>query len=573
MGEASTGGVMIRGRAKLEPVDQSYEQLLERAMAKAPRPEVFEEHEAAFWRAVVSNNELDFYGTAMMQPSLDTYVNNLVDGVSYQDSHNWGKLGLGQSIYGEQTEKPSETVDIIGEPLREVHGTFMTLRGLELGGQSTDTFLAAIQSGTWRDVSIGFWASDVRCSICGKQSFEWWKEDGCTHIPGVEYKNEKTGKMELAWGGVWDGRLLETSQVYDGATPGAQVSQVIVKANALAEERMLDPGTIRAVEHRYQTRLRQPVSQFPVTSQMGDASISYGAAGTNGAGTWVSPDGYQYRLVATTGGSSVTINGEGSDMARKAKGQGEVADRAAIEARLRASGVAVAGEDGDTITLEAIDEDGQRLLDEQGRATVVLEVEDEAVTLSADEDDEGEDEIDEDTEIEAIADEDAEDEEEGDDAGDGDEGDDDAERAARAAAPVEDVLAGERARLAPHGIKLGKNPVMAVRKLGDALVELRRQNAELAKDADLGKRYRKDVVGQAIAEGVRAHGANFKQEQFRAMLETLTVEQVELQRDAWKEIAERALRQGPDLRSADGFREPSVDELNTRRHKRGAHKA
>lgn len=78
----------------------------------------------------------------------------------------------------------------------------------------------------------------------------------------------------------------------------------------------------------------------------------------------------------------------------------------------------------------------------------------------------------------------------------------------------EDALAEERARLATHGIRLGRDAVGAVRVLADALISARAAHdalndemTSLRAEAADGRAYRADLVAQLHAEGVRALGS------------------------------------------------------------------
>lgn len=468
--------IIMTMRAAIEPTSRSYEDLVDRAKQHAPDPKVFDEYTAAFWRAQVSNNTIDFYGTSMAQSTLTNYVDDLNRGISYQDSHDWGRLGLGQSILGEFVET-RDTVAIVDQPVRQVHGTFFTLEGIELGGHQTSNFLAAIRSGTYRDVSIGFYARDITCSICHKQSFHWWEEDGCMHLPGVEYEVDK--KKVLAWASVNDGRLMETSQVYDGATPGAEVNQVVVKTNSLAAERMITEREIASVEQKYAIRVARPAPVVPVAWNGDPAQRVAGGLVMSGADKKREKDASQADVKDSVTGTTP------DDTIGSQEPQGTDIDNDVLGAGGEGDGVAA-------VSNPAVVNGPESLIPDE--TVINLPTADPAKS-------------------------------------------DDAEAGGNTA----DVLSEERARLKGHGIELGKDPAKAVRALGDALLEQVRQNATLAADAELGKKYRKNVVESALAEGVRARGEHFKRETYEEMLSSLTIEQVEVIRDDFKAEATRNL--------------------------------
>src|SRR5690606_30462369 len=272
----------------------------------------------------------------------------------------------------------------------------------------------------------------------------------------------------LAWASINDGRLMETSQVYDGATPDAEVNQVVVKANALSSERMLTEREISSVERRFAVRLVRPEPIVQLDRTM--------------------------------------VRRRDEDMVAKKK-----VERAAEQDDEQTPvDPVVTNVEDDAVITPAEDE-------------TVIEQDDQAI--------EGDEvEVPEETVIDLppVDGEDADDE-------DDDEDDDEGARNVRG----RDVLAAERKRLADHGIKIGRDPELAVRALADALLAERGRNADLAKDADLGRRYRKDMIESAIAEGIRAKGDAFKSETYRSMLEKMSLDQIETIRDDFKAEADR----------------------------------
>lgn len=250
-----------RAKGKYDPTaDLNTEALLALARERAPNPAVFDRVNPAFWRVQASNNSVDFYATIMDPATLDNFALALDAGVSYQDSHDFRKNGWGQSLASTRSTH-AEKVPETGEALESVEGTFFTLLDQSLNGQDTTHFINMIEAGAWRDVSVGFYASDIRCTICGKQSLEkWWDlEEGCQHIPGFEYALDGGKKTVTAYARIMDGQLVEVSQVYDGATPGAAV----LKAQLLAEDGQLTGDQARMIHDRYQVRIAVPTRSYP----------------------------------------------------------------------------------------------------------------------------------------------------------------------------------------------------------------------------------------------------------------------------------------------------------------------
>ena len=250
--------IRLGTRAAVTPSGLDTGRLLKLAEERAPDPSIFETVAPFFWDVRASSNRLDFYDTRMRPgrtKTLGNFVRGLKDGVSYQDSHDSRKNGWGQSLDGRLVTLDEEEPEI-GQKITEAWGTFFTLPDQTFAGQDTNSFINAVRSGVWRDVSVGFFATDIECGLCGKQSFDWWAEDGCQHLPGFTYEWE--GAERRAWAWVNDGELSEVSQVYDGASPAAAV----VKAEQMSLDGSLDERERARVERRHQCRIALPERRF-----------------------------------------------------------------------------------------------------------------------------------------------------------------------------------------------------------------------------------------------------------------------------------------------------------------------
>jgi len=205
-------------------------------------PSVFDEFPPYFWRAEISSDRMDAYFTRMHESSLTNYAQDAAAGVSFQNSHRHNELGFGRSLTG---------LYIPGVDVQAVHADFYTVRGLQLNGVNTDHLIAGIRTGLVKDVSIGFFGGDFRCSICGRDMWDW----DCFHVPGFEYVpvNEKgdRGEPEVAFAWVYAAHLAEVSGVFDGATPGA----AILKAQQEAEAGRLNDRQVQLLENRYRIAL------------------------------------------------------------------------------------------------------------------------------------------------------------------------------------------------------------------------------------------------------------------------------------------------------------------------------
>lgn len=260
---------LVTSGAFLASVPSTQADLLALARGRAADPAVFDEKTPYFWGATISTNQVDFYGTRMAPDTLHNFAQALNDGVAYQHSHDVREF-IGHSLAGEVVQ--TGTRDASGIDGMAVNGVFFTMPDIKLGSMATNDFITATRAGVLRDVSVGFWADDIRCSLCGGQLFysNYYGWDGtCSHVPTLTYDvldpqgkpvRDAAGNVQQqqCWGWVHNGSLGETSSVYDGATPGAAV----YKASLMAEAGLLDVRQASALEARFRVRLPDQKRQY-----------------------------------------------------------------------------------------------------------------------------------------------------------------------------------------------------------------------------------------------------------------------------------------------------------------------
>lgn len=198
--------------------------------------------DAFFFGAEISSTRLDSYFTHMDQSTLLNFADDASDGVSFLDSHDSRKLGMGQSLAGRFEQADTDVYRVLAD--------FYTIPGIEFGGQhsfrSTDDFIRAIRAAIVRDVSVGFYGGKMICDICGEPV---WGRTDCPHFPGVEYPiGEQSDETVVATATIKDARLVEVSAVYDGATPEAEILR---KAEQMAEDGKLKRGIAELLSRRY----------------------------------------------------------------------------------------------------------------------------------------------------------------------------------------------------------------------------------------------------------------------------------------------------------------------------------
>ncbi|MEJ7763498.1 MAG: hypothetical protein WKF80_11965 [Thermomicrobiales bacterium] len=136
-------------------------------------------------------------------------------------------------------------------------------------------------------------------------------------------------------------------------------------------------------------------------------------------------------------------------------------------------------------------------------------------------------------------------------------------RVVEAGSPTTDVLAEVRSQFAPKGITIGRDPVVAVRVLGEAVVRYRDEAKQLRANAAIGEQYRLDLIEEALVEGVRSmppgKGSLFPSDTYREMMErsSTTIEQVKAMLESWRMAGNAQFATGRVTREGADESEPS----------------
>ena len=233
--------------------------LMDRLRSTIPNAKRLDTNPPFFWRSEISNDRLDSYYTRMAETTLRSFVDGATNGVSFQYSHDWKKLGLGKSLDGHfDAVKKRADKDGSATSMRALVD-FYTVPGLRMNDQmGTDDFILGVETGLLFDVSVGFYAGRITCNICDGEMFNGWfgLMGSCDHFPGDTYPvldkaGEPTGETQLCYAWIHDGTLSEVSQVYDGATPSAGH----LKAELWANANRADARQIRSLEALYRVKL------------------------------------------------------------------------------------------------------------------------------------------------------------------------------------------------------------------------------------------------------------------------------------------------------------------------------
>ncbi|MGA7617242.1 MAG: hypothetical protein WBX15_18920 [Thermoanaerobaculia bacterium] len=202
-------------------------------------PAILEEHPPYFWRAEISNDQLDSHFTHMSRATLSNYAADAQKGVAFLKGHNWRELPIGQSLTGALEEQAGKT---------RVLADFYTVPG----EPEIDSLIHRMRAGTLKDVSVGFYGGQTTCDICGRDIWDW----DCPHVPGLNYevKEGDVVRQTLSTFTIEGAHLAEVSGVFDGSTPDAS----ILKANRMAEAGELSVARIREFEEQYRVKLSAP---------------------------------------------------------------------------------------------------------------------------------------------------------------------------------------------------------------------------------------------------------------------------------------------------------------------------
>ena len=243
----------VVGRAIGEPTEPQ----LELIRAQFVAPEYLDENPVFVFQAEVSNNTLDAYYTRMDPSSLQNFAEDAKAGISFMNSHRTGgMLTDAEQPYGRSFDAVMVGSGGRGNSKQRVDEWFYIPRSATPNGPGaagTEDIIRSILTGTGRDISIGFYGGEFRCSICEKNMARDWS---CWHLPGMEYAvKDKDGKdtdqtaLAVAW--IHGARQAEASSVYDGATPGCMVK----KARRMADAGELKRDMVAVLEQRYRVRI------------------------------------------------------------------------------------------------------------------------------------------------------------------------------------------------------------------------------------------------------------------------------------------------------------------------------
>jgi hypothetical protein len=168
--------------------------------------------------------------TRISKELLQVMADDAKKGVSFMLNHNWSSWGGIQGIpYGKVFDGELK-VSLEDNEATELHLSKYIVRDDEIvDGVSANALIKRIETGILSDTSVTFSTDTMVCSICGKNYFS--RE--CSHWRGAKYEMEdgttKTCTVTAMPPSIIipynNNALYEESIVWDGAYPGAMVSQ------------------------------------------------------------------------------------------------------------------------------------------------------------------------------------------------------------------------------------------------------------------------------------------------------------------------------------------------------------
>ncbi len=167
--------------------------------------------------------------TRISKELLQVMVDDAKKGVSFMFNHNWSSFGVQGIPYGKVFDGEIKASTEIDEAV-EMHLTRYIARDDEVvDGISANALIKRIETGILSDTSITFNTDIMKCSICGKNYYS----GECRHYRGEKYEMGD-GTQKVCFVTAMppsiilpnnNNALYEESIVWDGAYPGAVVSQ------------------------------------------------------------------------------------------------------------------------------------------------------------------------------------------------------------------------------------------------------------------------------------------------------------------------------------------------------------
>ena len=161
---------------------------------------------------------------------LQVMVDDAQKGVSFMYNHNWSGISELQGVpYGKVFDGMLKFSTRDNEETEMYLSRYIVRDAEQIAGMSANALIKKIETGVLSDTSITFDTDIMKCSICSKNYYS--RE--CSHYRGYKYEmgdgTQKTCTVTAMPPSIIipynNNALYEESMVWDGAYPGAMVSQ------------------------------------------------------------------------------------------------------------------------------------------------------------------------------------------------------------------------------------------------------------------------------------------------------------------------------------------------------------
>ena len=128
---------------------------------------------------VISNGEKDSYGSIMTKRTMQNYAEDAERGVGFMRDHGEGiEMQLGRTIAATFDESKNQVVATVSM-LRDTDDTPENMR--------INEYIRRIERRFYDSCSVAFRDATETCNICGKEIFDFYRDDPCPHIPKKIY--------------------------------------------------------------------------------------------------------------------------------------------------------------------------------------------------------------------------------------------------------------------------------------------------------------------------------------------------------------------------------------------------
>ena len=158
---------------------------------------------------IISTGDVDGHGSIMTEKTLQNYTADAKRGVPFMLEHGEGvNLQIGRTIAATYDEAQKQVIATVSM-LRDTDDTPDNMK--------VNEYIRRVERGYYDSVSVAFRDATETCNICGKEIFDFHRDNPCPHIPKRAYNGEIcTYNVDGAY-------LREVSLVASGSNPNAKL--------------------------------------------------------------------------------------------------------------------------------------------------------------------------------------------------------------------------------------------------------------------------------------------------------------------------------------------------------------